>query len=362
MRYRVFGSGAYLLTVPVQRQSPDAADYATMRGMVTSANDTDRRRQALQRWVEAALGAPPVKMEAASSDASFRRYFRVTSVAGESVIAMDAPPTHEDCRPYVKVAGLLADAGLNAPRILAADIERGFLLISDLGRQTYLDVINDANADALFAAAIEALVRWQRATVPGELPPYDAALLRRELDLFPDWYLKRHMGVELAGDRLHAWGNCCQTLVASAEAQPQVYVHRDYMPRNLMISDPEPGIVDFQDAVIGAVTYDAVSLFKDAFLSWSDERVAVWRRQYWESARRAGVPVQEEYADFERAFDWMGLQRHLKVLGIFARLDYRDGKPRYLAETPRFVKYVRDVAARYEEFRPLLDLFDSLPA
>lgn len=326
-----------------------------------SMSDIDPRRQALENWIAEQQGAPPAAVIAASSDASFRRYFRVTTAGGESVIAMDAPPAQEDSRPYVEVAELLAEAGLNAPRILAADLDRGFLLISDLGRQTWLDVIDDGNADELFAAAIAALVRWQAATVPGRLPPYDQTLLRRELELFPTWYLGRHFGITLRGRRADAWEQCCRLLIESAEAQPQVYVHRDYMPRNLMISNPNPGIVDFQDAVIGPVTYDVVSLFKDAFLSWPEERVAGWRRQYWETAREAGVPLQADYAEFERAFDWMGLQRHLKVLGIFARLNYRDGKPRYLEETPRFVNYVRTVAALYEEFTPLLEMFDDLP-
>ncbi|HET7371500.1 MAG TPA: phosphotransferase [Gammaproteobacteria bacterium] len=324
-------------------------------------SDIDPRRQALETWITTEQGAPPASMTAVAGDASFRRYFRVTTAEGENVIAMDAPPAQEDSRPYVKVANLLAEAGLNAPRILAADIDSGFLLITDLGRQTWLDVIDDGNADSLFTAAINALVRWQAATVPGRLPPYDGTLLRRELELFPTWYLGRHFGIVLEGERAGDWERCCTQLIASAEAQPQVYVHRDYMPRNLMMSEPNPGIVDFQDAVIGPVTYDLVSLFKDAFLSWPEDRVADWRRQYWDAARETGVPVQPDYAEFERAFDWMGLQRHLKVLGIFARLNYRDGKSRYLEETPRFVNYIRTVAARYPEFVPLLDLFDELP-
>lgn len=318
------------------------------------------RYQLLQKWLARVLGAPPAAMEASSSDASFRRYFRVTTAAGETRIAMDAPPAHEDCRPYVWVARLLRDAGLNAPCVFASDLERGFLLLSDLGRQTYLDVIDANNADALFADAIDALIRWQRATVPHKLPPYDAGLLRRELDLFPEWYLKCHCGVELTGEHAAAWEACCGVLIASATEQPQVYVHRDYMPRNLMLSAPNPGIVDFQDAVIGPLAYDVVSLFKDAFISWPEERIARWRGQYWRAAQRAHVPVPHDEVEFTRAFDWMGLQRHLKVLGIFARLNYRDGKPRYLAETPRFVGYVRAVAGRYPEFRHLLTLFDEL--
>lgn len=328
--------------------------------MAVSANEIDPRKQALQRWIEIALGAPPVAMTPSSSDASFRRYFRVTTVAGESVMAVDAPPARESCSAYIRVAGLLHDAGLNAPRIIAADIDNGFLLVTDLGERTVADTIDDTNADELFAAAIDALVRWQCATVAGRLPPYDRALLERELDLFPAWYLDRHLGIQLTGKAAEDWGTCRRLLIASAQAQPQVFVHRDYIPRNLVVSDPNPGIVDFQDAVVGPVSYDAVSLFKDAFRSWPEERIRGWRRQYWEAARRAGVPVQQEYAEFERAFDWTGLQRHLKVLGLFARLNYRDGKPRYLGEIPRFMRYARGVAGRYREFAPLLALFDSL--
>nr|WP_277346248.1 phosphotransferase [Solimonas marina] len=294
----------------------------------------------------------------ASADASFRRYFRVRDGA-HSWIVMDAPPERENCEPFIQISGLLLDAGLHAPQVLAQDLERGYLLLSDLGRQTFLHVIDADNADALMSDAIDALVRWQGASRPGVLPPYDAALLQRELSLFPDWYVARHLRTTLSDVQVAALAGVGQRLVESALAQPRVYVHRDYMPRNLMISDPNPGVIDFQDAVEGPLAYDVVCLFKDAFLSWPAARVDAWRAQYVERARAAGLPVPDD-ATFARQFDWMGVQRHLKVIGIFARICYRDGKPHYLDDVPRFIGYVREVAGRYPELAPLLRLFDEL--
>lgn len=273
---------------------------------------------------------------------------------------MDAPPEHEDSRPFIKVAGLLQEAGLHAPRILARDLDQGFLLLTDLGRQTYLQAIVDGAEPApLMQAAITALVAWQAASRPGMLPAYDRALLQRELDLFPDWYVKRHLGVVLSAGQRQLWQRSCEALVASALAQPRVWVHRDYMPRNLMLSEPNPGIIDFQDAVEGPLTYDVVSLFKDAFWSWPAEQVQRWLVQYHGEARRAGLPVGELNV-FLRDCDWMGVQRHLKVLGIFARINYRDGKAHYLADTPRFVGYIREILPRHEPLQPLARLFDEL--
>lgn len=321
------------------------------------------RLQQIESWLATLWPNRPFELVSASADASFRRYFRATLDDGSTAIVMDAPPQQEDCRPFIHVAALLRDAGLNAPAVLAEDLERGFLLLSDLGRQTYLDVIDDGNADALMRPAIAALVRWQAATRPGQLPPYDEVLLRRELSLFPEWYCSRHAGFDLAGEggKWRALLDGVETrLVASALAQPQVYVHRDWMPRNLMVSEPNPGILDFQDAVIGPISYDVVSMFRDAFLSWDEEREIDWMVRYWERARSAGLPVDADFSEFYRAAEWMGLQRHLKVLGIFARLNYRDGKARYLEDTPRFVAYVRRVANRYRPLEPLLRLFDAL--
>lgn len=317
------------------------------------------RLERLNAWLAEVLPERRLRLEPASSDASFRRYFRVRS-DGDTWIVMDAPPEKEACEPFVRVAGLLAQAGVHVPAILAQDTAQGFLLLSDLGTQTYLDILDDRNADALFRDAVEALLKWQRATRPGVLPPYDAVLLKREMELFSTWYVGRHLGVALAPRQREALEALFRLLVDSARAQPQVYVHRDYMPRNLMLSDPNPGVLDFQDAVEGPITYDLVSLFRDAFVSWPEERVLDWTIRYWEKARRAGLPVEADFSAFYRAFEWMGLQRHLKVLGIFARLHYRDGKPQYLADTPRFMGYARAVAQRYRELAPLARLLDEL--
>ena len=248
----------------------------------------------------------------------------------------------------------------NAPEVIEADERQGFLLLSDLGRDTYLAVLNEANAPPLFADAIDALVRWQLASRPGELPPYDEALLRRELDLFPDWYVARHLNHELSPAQRDVLEAMFRRILASNLAQPAVYVHRDFMPRNLMVAAPNPGVLDFQDAVMGPIAYDVASLFRDAFISWEEERVIDWTIRYWERARRAGLPVAADFGSFWRDVEWMGLQRHLKVLGIFARINYRDGKPHYLADTPRFVGYVRSVARRYDELAPLARLLDEL--
>jgi len=330
----------------------------------------DGRLENLERWLEGCLPAlfaeygweapGPASLTPASSDASFRRYFRWQD--GErSLIVMDAPPPQEDCRPFVKVAGLLAAAGVHVPEVLAADLEQGFLLLTDLGRQTYLEVIDEGNADALFEDALQALLAFQSLPPDAGLPAYDDALLRRELQLFPEWYLQRHLGIVLAGEQLAAWQHVCDLLVESALAQPRVLVHRDYMPRNLMASEPNPGVLDFQDAVYGPVTYDVTCLFKDAFLSWPEARVRGWLERYWSLARAAGIPVQTGLEDFLRASDLMGVQRHLKVIGIFARICHRDGKPKYLADVPRFFRYIEAVVARRPELAALGALLAGLP-
>ena len=275
---------------------------------------------------------------------------------------MDAPPPQEDCTPFVRIAGLLSAAGLNAPKIISQDLDQGFLLLSDLGKTTYLTAINEdeGNADALFNDAMDALVRWQAASQPAILPAYDDALLRRELAIFPDWYVGRHLGVTLNDTQRNTLATTFDAIVGCNLAQSQVYVHRDYMPRNLMLSAPNPGILDFQDAVYGPISYDVASLFKDAFLSWPEERVLDWTVRYWQKAKKAGLPVRADFGEFYTDCEWMGLQRHLKIMGIFARLNYRDGKPDYLADTPRFSRYVRGVASRYNRLKPLLLLFDEL--
>jgi aminoglycoside/choline kinase family phosphotransferase len=330
----------------------------------------DLRLELLGHWLEQQLPplfaregwgvVPAASLTAASSDASFRRYFRWEG-AGRSLIVMDAPPPQEDCRPFVKVAELLASAGVHVPQILAADLERGFLLLPDLGRQTYLEVINPGNADALFADAVQALLKFQQLPLSDGLPLYDAALLQRELQLFPDWYVQQHLKLTLSGEQLAAWQRICTLLVDSALAQPQVLVHRDFMPRNLMDSAPNPGVLDFQDAVYGPVTYDVTCLFKDAFLSWPEAQVHDWLEDYWRQALDARVPVQPQLEDFLCASDLMGVQRHLKVIGIFARICYRDGKPKYLGDVPRFFAYIDAVLARRPQLAELRELLASLP-
>jgi aminoglycoside/choline kinase family phosphotransferase len=324
----------------------------------------DVRRDAAQAWAATQLSrelrGASFSFTPASADASFRRYWRATLEDGRTYVVMDAPPEREDCRPFVRVARMLHEAGLNAPQVLAQDLDQGFLLLTDLGTRTYLEELNPANAAALFADATGALLRWQLASRPGELPPYDEALLRREMSLFPEWYIGKHLQKSLSTSQGEALEKIFALLVQSALAQPLVYVHRDYMPRNLMVCEPNPGVLDFQDAVLGPITYDMVSLVRDAFISWNEEQVLDWSARYWEKAKRAGLPVAADFAEFWRAFEWMGLQRHLKVLGIFARINYRDGKPKYLADTPRFLGYVRATAQRYAALSPLLRLLDEL--
>ncbi len=273
---------------------------------------------------------------------------------------MDAPPEHEDCRPFVRVARLLAEAGVHVPRVIAEDLDQGFLLLSDLGTTSYLQALGNDTADELFRDAIHALLRWQLASRPDVLPPYDETLLKREMMLFPDWYLQRHLGLTLNPAQQQALEAVFALILNNNLAQPSVYVHRDYMPRNLMVCEPNPGVLDFQDAVYGPITYDVASLFRDAFVSWDEERVLDWTARYWEKAKRAGLPVDSDFGSFYRDFEWMGLQRHLKVLGIFARLHYRDGKRGYLEDASRFVGYVRAVAVRYNPLRPLLALLDAI--
>lgn len=246
------------------------------------------------------------------------------------------------------------------PKIYAEDLERGFLLLNDLGNKTYLDVIDSENADALFSDALQALLAFQQLPMVAPLPSYDVALLRRELELFPEWYVKRELGVEFDAAQQQQWQQISDLLIDSALAQPKVLVHRDYMPRNLMLSEPNPGVLDFQDAVYGPVTYDVTCLFKDAFLSWPEERVRGWLQRYWEQASALNIPVQPDFEDFLRASDLMGVQRHLKVIGIFARICHRDGKPRYLADVPRFFAYIEAVIARRPELADLQALFASL--
>ena len=312
----------------------------------------------MEAWLATELGAAPRRIERASTDASFRRYFRVFT-DGPTRIAMDAPPERENTRAFVHVARLMKDAGVHVPEIVAQDLERGFLLLTDLGTRSYLAALKEGAPGKLLDDATTALVRWQAASRPGELPEYDEALLRRELDLFPEWYLGRHLGMQLTPAQRESLEDVFRAVLARNLAESRVYVHRDFMPRNLMVCDPNPGVLDFQDAVYGPVSYDIACLMRDAFISWEEERVLDVTIRYWEKARAAHIPVPDDFSEFWRDVEWMGLQRHLKVLGIFARLCHRDGKCAYLEDTPRFIGYVRHAVKRYRELGALWKLLDE---
>jgi len=336
-------------------------------GAVTWADPA--RQQAFMRWLDGVAlthGLLPQTLRIASADASFRRYLRIDGAQGSRIV-MDAPPSHEDCKPFVHVARLMAQAGLKAPEVLAWDEPHGFMLLTDLGSRTMIEAVDPADPASnqpLYLQAVDALIAWQAASRPGVLPPYDQALLARELALFPDWYLARHRGVKVEGKVRETLDGMFKLIIERNLASPGVYVHRDFMPRNLMLpqdaGDRRLGVLDFQDAVYGPVTYDIASLMRDAFLSWDEEFVLDITVRYWQKALKAGLPVDPDFGEFYRAVEWMGLQRHLKVAGIFARLTLRDGKPKYLADTPRFIAYIRATAARYRELTPLLRLVDEI--
>jgi aminoglycoside/choline kinase family phosphotransferase len=318
------------------------------------------RQLRIGTWLDRLYPGRGHALAPASADASFRRYFRATFGDGATAVVMDAPPEREDCRPWLHVQRLFRDAGAHVPEVLATDLAQGFLLISDLGSTTYLAAFDGGDADALYRDAVAALVRIQCASRPGELPPYDRALLMRELELFPDWYVARHLGVELSDAQRNVLAAAFERILAVNLAEPCVYVHRDYHSRNLMAASPNPGIIDFQDAVFGPLSYDLVSLFKDAYVEWPEEQVLDWLVRYWEQARKSGLPVRADFAEFYRDYEWMGVQRHVKVLGIFARLYHRDGKDGYLANMPLVAKYLRAACARYRDLGPLLKLLDEI--
>ena len=355
-----------------------------------------RREAAFGSWLAGAADAHGLRLgtlRIASADASFRRYLRIDSERGSRIV-MDAPPDKEDCHAFVKVAGLMAQAGLNVPRVLAWDEAQGFMLLDDLGTQTMIEVVDRENPDAnrpLYMRAVDALVAWQAASRPGVLPPYDEALLARELALFPDWYLERHRGVKVEGTVRETLDSTFRMIIGRNLASPAVYVHRDFMPRNLMMpgnvaptlaagaaalppegavspwggpaakpAETRLGVLDFQDAVYGPITYDIASLMRDAFLSWDEEFVLDITVRYWQKAQKAGLPVDGDFGEFYKSVEWMGLQRHLKVLGIFCRLKHRDAKPKYSTDLPRFFNYAHKVAARYNALRPLSRLLEPL--
>ncbi len=359
------------------------------------------RQQQLTTWLHSQFLGATFTLAPASADASFRRYFRATFADGTTKVIMDAPPQHEDCRPFLHIAKLFEEAGTHVPHVYAQDLRQGFLLLSDLGNTTYLQALNTGTAHELYGAATDALVNIQLASRENELPPYDEALLRRELNLFPEWYIAKHLNVALTDKQRAKLEEVFARIVASNLAQPRVYVHRDYHSRNLMYIAPplsnsldettshstrlqttaakslvisqagertneksnfltSPGILDFQDAVYGPITYDLASLFKDAYIRWEEAETIDWLIRYWEKARKAGLPVAGDFSEFYRDYEWMGVQRHLKVLGIFARLYHRDGKDGYLKDLPLVMSYLRAACARYIDLKPLLNLLDEL--
>lgn len=314
----------------------------------------DERLKKLESWLQLRLGVASVTMAPASSDASFRRYFRVWH-NGETLIAMDAPPEREDTARFVRLARAFAAAGLNVPQVFEEDDEQGFLLLSDLGTRSYLSALPVDSPDTLYGDAISALLRLQQNSGSAPpLPAYDQALLRRELGIFPEWYIERHLGIVLKDSERAMLESAFTTLIESALDQPVVWVHRDYHSRNLMVMERDnPGVLDFQDAVMGPVTYDLVSLLRDCYIAWPLGQVQTWAAAYWERARAVGILSQASEVQFMRWFDLMGIQRHLKAIGIFARLQHRDGKPGYLADIPRTLAYVKHVCARHGELMEL---------
>jgi len=328
------------------------------------------RELAFHRWLDALVKPHHLlraSLRAASADASFRRYLRIDSADGSRII-MDAPPDKENCAPFVQVARLMLDAGLLVPQVLHWEQAQGFMLLSDLGAQTMMQAFPDRENfspnQPRYLQAVDALLTWQKASRPEVLPPYDKALLRRELELFPEWYLGHFRNIAVEGEIRKTLDTMFELIVTRNLAWPQVFVHRDFMPRNLMLAaDPHEnrlGVLDFQDAVYGPITYDIASLMRDAFISWDEEHVLDLTIRYWSQARAAGLPVGEDFGEFYRGVEWMGLQRHLKVAGIFARLTLRDGKPQYLADAPRFIGYIRATCSRYNELKPLLRLVDQV--
>jgi aminoglycoside/choline kinase family phosphotransferase len=370
------------MTPPSTSLSSPAANAALSATEIVWSDPA--RAAAFAQWLSvtsAACQLDPATLRLASADASFRRYFRIDQGAGSCII-MDAPPALEDCAPFVKIAALMAEAGLSAPRVLAWDEAQGFMLLSDLGSQTMMQVIQQqapldpfppagSPIHQMYMDAVEALIAWQLSSRPGVLPAYDDALLSRELQLFPDWYIAQHRGITVdtgLQDKLAGFFAQIKDSNLNSLGGARVFVHRDFMPRNLMaptlvasLSSPSTlGVLDFQDAVYGPITYDIASLMRDAFLSWDEEFVLDITIRYWQKARKAGLPVGDDFGEFYRAVEWMGLQRHLKILGIFARLTLRDGKPHYLADTPRFIKYARSTASRYRQLGPLMVLLDEI--
>jgi len=329
------------------------------------------REQAFGRWLAGVAprhGLDPATLQPASADASFRRYLRLRTPSGASAqassfVIMDAPPPLEDVRPFVHVAGLIREAGLRAPRVFECDPAQGFVLLEDLGERLLLPALQTAppaQADALMRESMAALVKFQCGVPAAQLPEFSRAILHEELELFPQWCVQREHGITWGAAQQEQWAQLCALLVQAAAAQPVVAVHRDWMPRNLMVCEDGPGILDFQDAAAGPVGYDVVSMLRDAFHSWEEEQEIDWAIRYWEGARRAGLPLAADFGEFWRDLEWVGLQRHLRILGVFSRLKHRDGKPAYQEDAPRFLRYCTRVAMRYRELKGLLALLEPI--
>ena len=318
------------------------------------------RRGQLEAWLRLILDDRDFTLTDLAADAGARRYFRIKPSGEDSLVVMDAPVAHNDNQQFAFVANLLASHGLHVPKVSHANLKDGFLLLSDLGDETYLKVLNNENADKLFDDATTALIKLQSITELDLLSRYNAGLMSEELALFDNWYIQQHLNITLEENAQSSLNNVLKLITERCMIQPTVLTHRDYMPRNLMVCEENPGILDFQDARIGPISYDLISLFKDAFISWEEEQVLDWTIRYWEKARKASLPVPEDFGSFYEDVEWMGLQRHLKVLGIFSRLKHRDGKNHYILDAPRFLTYARNVAMRYNALKPLLLILDQI--
>lgn len=321
-----------------------------------------QRQTELKKWLETVYPDQPFELSFAAADADFRRYFRATFSDGRTVVCMDAPPDKMSVAPYLKVQKLFHM--VNVPQVLHVDETQGFMVLNDLGSTTFLTAMtqekNEAAHKALLLEAVGELIELQLASRSGVLPEYDREVMLREINLFPEWFVAKELGRELNFKQRRLWQQTVDTLLPPLLAQPKVYVHRDYIVRNLMLQEGRPGVLDFQDALYGPISYDLVSLLRDAFIGWDEEFVLDLVIRYWEQARAAGLPVPPEFDEFYRWFEWMGVQRHLKVAGIFARLYHRDGKGKYRPEIPRFLNYLRRVSRRYQDLAPLYALLVDL--
>jgi N-acetylmuramate 1-kinase len=328
---------------------------------------SDARLEQLTSWLDALALVDTASRRPASSDASFRRYFRydvhstLRDKLGDTLVAMDAPPARENVPAFIHVAGLLQEAGVNVPAIVARDVDNGYLLLSDLGTTTYLQRLTIDNAAFMYSDAVDTLIKFQLHSQPGVLPEFDRAFVLREMNLFPEWFVSKHLGVTMDAAQQQQLDTVFEAITANVLAQQQVFMHRDFHSRNLMFMERDnPGVLDFQDAVYGPVTYDLASLLRDAYIQWDEEVVLDWVVRYWQRAKQVGLPVNPDIDAFYRDFEFMALQRHLKILGIFCRLNYRDGKAQYLHDLPTVMDYVRKAAGRYKELRPLVRLLDQL--